>query len=103
MVSYLQSEILIDSTCDRFDRLNTAYSQPMTEVYLLFYQSVLQFFISLNKFLQREEPIIPVVYDQLHAFMKKLFSKFVVVSEIRSSGGDLSKIDYVGKQLPGMS
>ena len=95
--------LMIDSTCDQFDRLNAAYSRPMTEVYLLFYQSALQLFISLNKFLQWEEPIIPVVYDQLRVFMKKLFSKFVVVSEIRSSEGDPSKIDYVGKHLPGLS
>ena len=75
----------------------------VTEVYLLFYQSVLQLFFSLNKFLQREEPIIPVVYFQLHAFMKKLLSKFVTVFEIRLSEGDLSRVDYVGKQLPGLS
>ena len=72
---YLQSVFLMtDSICDQFDRLNAAYSWPMTKVHLLFYQSVLQFFNSLNEFLQWEEPNIPEVYDQIHVFMKKLLA-----------------------------
>lgn len=94
--------LTLGSTCDRFNRLREAYSNPMTEVYLMFFQSVLQLFVALNKFLQREDPIIPVVCDQLHAFMKKLFGKFVTVSAIRASKRDINGIEYAEEQLPGL-
>ena len=97
MIRCLQSELIIINRFHLWSIWSAEHSIfPTHDRDLLFYQSVLQIFISLNKFLQREEAIIPVVYDQIHAFMKKLFSKYVVVSEIRSSG-DLSKINYVGK------
>ena len=42
----------------RFTRLCTAFGDPMTEVHLLFFQSILSIFTRANKFLQREEPLI---------------------------------------------
>ena len=41
-------------------------SDKMTELYLLFYSHVLHYFVRLNLFLQREEPVIAVVYEQVH-------------------------------------
>ena len=37
----------------------------MTEVYLLFYSHVLQYFTMFNLFLQRDEPIIVALYEQV--------------------------------------
>ena len=37
----------------------------MTEVYLLFYSHVLQYFVHLNLFLQCNEPIIGVIHEQV--------------------------------------
>ena len=41
-----------------------------TEVYLFFYEAVLQTFIHFNKFLQREDPLIPVISEQMDSFLK---------------------------------
>ena len=65
----------------------------MTEVYLLFYQAVLQLFVNFNKFLQREDPIIPVVANQMSSFLKKLFGKFVTIGTIRSAP-DITLVQY---------
>ena len=46
----------IDESTDRFAHLHSAFSKPMTEICLLFYEAVLQTFIHFNLFLQREDP-----------------------------------------------
>ena len=69
----------------RFDRLKKAYEDPMTEVFLLFYQASLQPFISMNKFLQRDDPLIPIMADQMNNFLKKLFGQFVILCLHRES------------------
>ena len=61
----------------RFRRLHALFHDPMTEVYLLFYQSSLQAFIQFNIFLQREDPI---VYEQ--TFLQKLASEFLTVAAL---------------------
>lgn len=43
----------------RFSRLLAAFEDPMTEVYLLFYESVLPTFTHINLLLQRESQYIP--------------------------------------------
>ena len=82
----------------RFNRLVSAYTNPMTEVYLLFYHSSLQLFKNINMFLQREDPIIPVVLDQLLSFVKNLLAKFVNVVAIRNAGSDVTSIQY-GREM----
>ena len=73
----------------------------MTEVYLLFFQAALQLFISFNKFLQREDPLIPVVSEQMGSFLKKLFGKFVTISAVRDAA-DITSVQYSREnQLPG--
>ena len=42
----------------RFKRLPSKFTDQMTEVYLFFYQNVLQSLIIFNLFLQREDPLI---------------------------------------------
>ncbi len=68
-----------------------------------FYHSALQLFMKMNMFLQREDPIIPVVLDQLHKFVKNLLAKFVNVAVIRNSGSDPSSVQYDrASQVDGM-
>ena len=45
--------------------LHQVFSDPMIELYLLFYQAVLQPFVIMNKFMQREDTIISVMHMQL--------------------------------------
>lgn len=67
----------------------------MSEVYLMFYQSVLQLFVNFNKFLQREDPIICVMLDQMKIFLKRLFRKFIHVSAIKQAQlHDITSLDY---------
>ena len=98
LICYVRAEV----AGVRFDRLKKAYEDPMAEVFLLFYQASLQPFISMNKFLQREEPLIPIMADQMNNFLKKLFGKFVNVSAIKAASS-IVNVDYGrDKQLPGM-
>ena len=55
LTSYFKSECESQA---RFKRLQKVFNDPMTEVYLLFLQSVLPSFTHCNQFLQREEPLI---------------------------------------------
>ena len=72
--SYFLSE---DEPQARFNRLQTLFGDPMTEVNLFFLQSVLPVFNEANKFLQREEPLIHVLQRQLYSLLKKVLGKFV--------------------------
>ena len=53
----------------RFKRLVEHYSKPMTEVYLYFYQSVLQMFIRFNLYLQHHDRQIRTLHDKIDNFM----------------------------------
>ena len=92
-----------DDSNPRFGRIQLALSNPMTEVYLFFYEAILQAFIHFNKFLQREDPLIPVINDQIHSFLKKLASKFVSVDIIKAANDDFTKLEFdaVNNQLSG--
>lgn len=93
----------IDESIARFERLKKLFSDPLTEVYLMFYEAALQCFIGFNKFLQREDPIISVILSQMNNFIKKLLGRFVTVTAIRAADGDLSGLHYEDSenQLPG--
>lgn len=75
----------------------------MTEIHLLFYQAVLQLFVHFNMFLQREDPLIPIIYKQMNSFLTKLAGKFLPVSSIRGAKGDFFNLKYQEKEdhLPG--
>ena len=66
--SYFLSE---DETAARFLRLKKLFEDPMTEIYLLFFQSILPTLNCANKFLQREEPLIHLLQPQLLSLVKK--------------------------------
>ena len=72
--SYFLSE---DESQARFRRLQTLFSDPMTEVYLFFLQSLLLVFNQANKFLQREKPLIHELQQQLYSLLKKVLGRFV--------------------------
>ncbi|KAJ8048255.1 hypothetical protein HOLleu_00499 [Holothuria leucospilota] len=74
----LRTYFLSENFCDaRFKRLYNVYSNPMTEVYLLFYQAVLPCFTTFNKLLQKEEPLIHQLYDAQQRFMNKLAANLI--------------------------
>ena len=73
----------------------------MTEVYLLFYHSALQLFVSFNQFLQREDPIIGVVSAQMMKFLKNLFRKFVTIEAIIDARSNIINTQFKKNQLPG--
>ena len=82
--SYFRSEHEHQS---RFARLLQFFNEPMSEVYLLFYQHVFPVFTHLNLLLQREQPTIFLIA------MKKLLSKFVTVRAIKATE-DITQVDF---------
>ena len=93
LTSYFKSECESQA---RFKRLQNAFSDPLTEVYLLFFQAVLPCFTHCNLFLQREEPLVHVLHSQLTKLLQKLLGKYVkpaVLADNLRAGG-LSEVDY---------
>ena len=84
-----------------FKRLQTAFSKPMTEVYLLLLQSALQIFVNLNLFLQQEEPLIGAINSSLRRFLKLLACKFISPGIVKASTSFQQLLD-VEQYLPGM-
>ena len=89
--SYFNSEYESQA---RFGRLLSAFRDPMTEVYLFFYQSILPTFTHLNLLLQREDPNIYLVADEIRAFLQKLLSKFVKLRVIKAAN-DITAVDFL--------
>ena len=83
-----------ESSNARASRLSRLFSDPMTEVYLLFYQATMQIFVAMNKFLQREDPIISVLNSQMATFVKKLLGRFVIVRAIQEAD-NVCSVDYL--------
>lgn len=98
--SYFLSE---DKTGARFVRLNTNFVNPMIEVYLLFFSSILLVFTSFNKFMQREDPCIYILASQMQSFLPKLFGKFFKMEVIKNAS--LLEVNFAEKknQLPDTS
>ena len=93
LTSYFKSE---SESQARFNRLQKVFCDPLTEIYLLFFQSVLPTFTYCNQFLQREEPLIHVLQPQLLKLLQNVLSKYVkptVLAESLSSTG-LSTVDF---------
>lgn len=77
--SYFKSE---QESQARFQRLQKCFENPMLEVYLLFFQSVLPALTNANKFMQREEPLIHVLNAHLKSLLKKVMGRFLKPSSI---------------------
>lgn len=69
----------------RFKRLAKTFTDPMTEVYLLFFQATIPTFTSFNLLLQREQSSIFLlqVHDEMVKFIRKLCSKFMVPAALQ--------------------
>ena len=87
--SYFLSEGCTEA---RFNRLRRVFDDPLSEIYLLFYQSVLPVFNSFNRFLQRDDPCIHLVYEQCEALLRKVLGRFVLPGAIRDAEC-LSEVD----------
>lgn len=63
----------------------------------------MQIFVTMNKFLQREDPIISVMNGQITMFLKKLLGRFVTTRAIQEAE-DVCSVDYLdtSNQLSGM-
>ena len=68
----------------RFAKLLGKFSNPVTEVYLYFYQFFLQPFIRPSFYLQREDPLISKLYAQIHRFLKDFACKFVKIRDVKN-------------------
>ena len=64
----------------RFRRLEKAFEDPMTEVYLYFFSGVLPAFRQTNILLQKEDCWIPLVHSQLNRFLLPLAGKSMPVT-----------------------
>ena len=71
--SYFLSEHERDN---RFKRLNESFQRPMSEIYLMFFQSAIALLTNFNRFLQREDPLIYLLHTQMENFLNKLAVKF---------------------------
>lgn len=80
--SYFLSE---QESTARFKRLKNAFTDPMTEVYLMFFQSALQIFLQLNLFLQREEPLIGTMDQAMKRFLRLLACKFIAPVTVKAA------------------
>ena len=90
---YFLSEGLKD---ERFGRLEKAFTNPMTELFIFFFQSALVTFTNFNKFLQREDPLIYLEHEQMNNFMTKLALKFIkpeVIRSLKANGKAFSELD----------
>ena len=96
--------MLAGSSNARVHRLRKVFCDPMSEVYLMFYQAALQPFITVYKFLQSKDPIISVMHNQLTSFFKKLMGRFVCVSAIQAVDADITELEFsnASNQLPGI-
>ena len=54
-----------DENQARFKRLVQTFTDPMTEVYLLFFQATVPTFTTFNLLLQRERSSIFMLYDEV--------------------------------------
>ena len=97
-----------DDRQPRFQHLKQLFENPITEVYLMFFQAILPAFTMLNKFLQRDAPCLYLLHDCMQSFVSNIMGKFIKVSVIREakeSGDAIIDLDYTchDNQLPDSS
>ena len=62
----------------RFKRLEKKFSDPHTQVYLLFFQAAIPLFTTLNRLLQRQDPALHLLASQQTLFIRNLLGRFVM-------------------------
>ena len=88
-----------DESQARFIRLKSLFEDPLTEVYLMFLESILPTFTHMNQFLQRDEPLIHVLYPQLTKLLKRILGKYLKPSVLAKSVADQKLADVNFKDL----
>lgn len=69
----LKSHFLSEEFADqRFSRLRDAFTNPLTEVALLFHHASIPLFNNFNKLLKSEEPIIHMLHDSMTQLARSL-------------------------------
>ena len=87
--SYFLSE---QDTSPRLACLQNHFKNTLVEIYLLFYQSVLQVFIKFNSFLQHDDPLIARLHGSIQQFLRNLGCKFLTVAALANS--DPKEIEF---------
>ncbi|KAK0132611.1 hypothetical protein N1851_032479 [Merluccius polli] len=90
---------LTDDKQPRFRRLVEAFSDPITEVYLLFYQATFPVFSTFN--LEREKSSIFLLNDEMRGFIRKLLSKFLKPTALQHRELHEIRFKEPSNQLPG--
>ena len=80
--SYFLSEEFDDA---RFERLHTAFQNPVTEIALLFNQANISLFTDFNKLLQSDEPVICTVHDKVTKLARTLVNRIIKASVVQST------------------
>ena len=91
--SYFQSENFAD---ERFKHFQAVLNNPMTAIYLYFYQAVLPCFTNFNKLFQHKEPLIYKLHEAQQHFMSKLASRFIKslsIQDQKLSNSSLATLD----------
>ena len=87
--SYFLSE---QDTSPRFVCLQNHFLNALVEIYLLFYQPVLQVVIIFNLFLQRDDPLLACFHGSIEHFLRNLGCKFFTVAALANS--DPKEIEF---------
>ena len=87
--SYFLSE---QDTSPGFVPLQNHFNNAVVEIYLLFYQSVLQVLIKFNLFLQRDDSLIARLHGSIQQFLRNLGCKFLTVAALANS--DPKEIEF---------
>ncbi|XP_061577748.1 zinc finger BED domain-containing protein 5-like [Cololabis saira] len=98
LTSYFKS---LNEKQPRFRRLVGAFSNPLTEVYLLFYEATLPAFSTLNLLLQREKSSIFLLHEEMTKFIRKLCAKFLKLAALQNQGVHDIQYKDPSNQLPG--
>ena len=75
--------------------LQAAFCDPITELYLMFFQAVLPTFTHANQLLQRDVPLIHILQPQMELLLKNVMHKFIQPSVlvVAIHAGTLTHID----------
>ncbi|XP_078538683.1 uncharacterized protein LOC144823754 [Lissotriton helveticus] len=103
--SYFSSTMDIDgASWSRLQRLGHCFKNPMTEIYCRFLQSSLPAFVNFNLLLQREDPVIHLLYDAIVDLLALLLNRAylgqVVQSFIKNPETNLPDLSSCDYQIP---
>lgn len=71
----------------RFRPSLEAFANTMTEIYLLFFKLVLPTFTDFDKYLQKEQSLIYLLFHVQQRFMRKLTSKYILPKSVENQSG----------------